>query len=70
MVEYGGAPPVFNYSGNTKNNSDGFSMVELAVSRDLIHWERVGKREKFIPLSQLEGGELRRGTVVGSKSDR
>ncbi len=40
----------------TEYNSDGFNMVELAVSRDLIHWERVGKREKFIPLSEVEGG--------------
>ena len=31
-------------------------MVELAVSQDLIHWERVGNREKFIPLSPLDGG--------------
>jgi hypothetical protein len=53
---YVGMPTVFNHSGNTKDNSDGFSMVELAVSRDLIHWERVGNREKFIPLSPLDGG--------------
>ncbi|HUZ45130.1 MAG TPA: hypothetical protein VMW54_00695 [Terriglobia bacterium] len=39
---YIGMPTVFNHSGNTKNNSDGFSMVELAVSRDLMHWERGG----------------------------
>ena len=54
---YIGMPTVFNHSGNTKFNSDGFSMVELAVSRDLIHWERVGGRRKFIPLSELEGGK-------------
>jgi hypothetical protein len=54
---YVGMPTVFNHSGNTKDNSDGFSMVELAVSRDLVHWERVGNREKFIPLSPLEGGK-------------
>lgn len=54
---YVGLPTVFNHSGNTKDNSDGFSMVELAASRDLIHWERVGKREKFIPLSPLEDGK-------------
>ena len=52
---YVGMPTVYNHSGNTMNNSDGFSMVELAVSRDLIHWERVGNREKFIPLSPLDG---------------
>jgi len=52
---YVGIPTVFNHSGNTKDNSDGFSMVELAVSRDLINWERVGNREKFIPLSPVEG---------------
>ena len=54
---YVGMPTVFNHSGNTEYNSDGFSMVELAVSRDLIHWDRVGKRKKFIPLSELDGGE-------------
>jgi hypothetical protein len=52
---YIGLPTVFNHSGNTSVNSDGFSMVELASSRDLIHWERVGNREKFIPLSVLDG---------------
>jgi len=52
---YVGMPTVFNHSGNTKDNSDGFSMVELAVSRDLLHWERVGNRGKFIPLSPVEG---------------
>lgn len=54
---YIGMPTVFNHSGNTKNNSDGFSMAELAVSRDLIHWDRVGNRKKFIPLSPVEGGK-------------
>jgi hypothetical protein len=54
---YVGLPTVFNHSGNTKDNSDGFSMAELAVSRDLINWERVGNREKFIPLSLVEGGK-------------
>ncbi len=54
---YVGMPTVFNHSGNTKDNSDGFSMVELAVSRDLINWERVGNREKFIPLSPVEEGK-------------
>lgn len=53
---YVGLPTVFNHSGNTSNNSDGFSMVELAASRNLIHWERIGNREKFIPLSPLDGG--------------
>jgi hypothetical protein len=52
---YIGLPTVFNHSGNTRVNSDGFSMVELASSRDLMHWERVANREKFIPLSALDG---------------
>jgi hypothetical protein len=51
---YVGLPTVFNHSGDAKVNSDGFSMVELASSRDLIHWERLGNREKFIPLSVLD----------------
>jgi hypothetical protein len=53
---YIGLPTVFNHSGDTSVNSDGFSMVELAASRDLIRWQRVGNREKFIPLSKLDGG--------------
>lgn len=54
---YIGMPTVYNASGRALDNSDGFNMVELAVSRDLIHWERVGHREKFLPLSPLEGGK-------------
>ena len=50
---YIGMLTVFNHSGNTSNNSDGFSMVELAMSRDLVHWQRVGDRAKFMPLSRL-----------------
>lgn len=52
---YIGLPTVFNHSGNSRVNSDGFSMVELAASRNLIRWERIGNREKFIPLSELDG---------------
>ena len=50
---YIGMPTVFNHSGNTTSNSDGYNMVELAMSRDLVHWQRVGDRAKFIPLSRL-----------------
>ena len=52
---YVGMPTVYNSSGLVFDNSDGFNMVELAVSRDLVHWERVGGREKFLPLSPVEG---------------
>ena len=52
---YLGLPTVFNHSGNSRVNSDGFSMAELASSRDLMHWDRIGNREKFIPLSGLDG---------------
>lgn len=52
---YIGMPTVFNHSGNTQQNSVGFNMVELAVSRNLVEWERVANREKFIPLSPFEG---------------
>ena len=51
---YIGLPTVFNHSGNSRVNSDGFSMVELAVSRNLMEWERIGNRDKFIPLSELD----------------
>ena len=52
---YIGMPTVYNSSGLVFDNSDGFNMVELAMSRDLIRWERVGEREKFLPLSTVEG---------------
>ena len=48
-------PTLFNQSANTNVNSDGLSMTELAVSRDLVHWTRVDQGEKFIPLSPVEG---------------
>ncbi|MBM3755573.1 MAG: hypothetical protein FJW38_16495 [Acidobacteria bacterium] len=51
---YVGLPTVFNHSGNSRVNSDGFSMTELASSHDLIHWDRTGNREKFLPLSELD----------------
>lgn len=60
---YVAMPTVFNQSGMTYNEkitldwADGVSMVELAVSRDLLNWERVGNREKFLPLSPLDGGK-------------
>jgi hypothetical protein len=52
---YIGMPVLFNHSGDVAGNSDGFHTAELAVSRDLLNWERVGRREKFLPLSAVGG---------------
>lgn len=52
---YVGMPTVYNSSGLVFDNSDGFNMVELAAGRDLVQWERVGGREKFLPLSPVKG---------------
>jgi len=36
---------------------DGFTNVQLASSRDLTHWERLGERKPFIDCSPLGGGD-------------
>ena len=49
------ACPPFSTTVETRASIATASAWELASSRDLIHWERVGNREKFIPLSVLDG---------------
>ncbi|MFN0171894.1 MAG: hypothetical protein ACKV22_36230 [Bryobacteraceae bacterium] len=58
---YIGLPNFFEASGRTpppQNNQDGINSVKLAVSRDLRHWTKVGKREYFIPISEYREGIL------------
>ncbi|MFN0172010.1 MAG: hypothetical protein ACKV22_36865 [Bryobacteraceae bacterium] len=58
---YIGLPNFLESSGRTPpphNNQDGTNSVKLAVSRDLRHWTKVGKREYFIPISEHRAGIL------------
>ncbi len=41
-----------------RNNTDGFHLIQLAMSRDLEHWTRLGGRRPFIPPSRLDDGLL------------
>ncbi len=43
----------------------GFHHVQLACSRDLRHWQRLGQRRPFLDLSPLGGGDLDLTSVVG-----
>ena len=45
-------------------NQSGTMHIELVTSRDLIHWERIGDREPFIPLGDLD--DIDSGMIVGT----
>ncbi|MCP4641733.1 MAG: hypothetical protein GY851_14925 [bacterium] len=58
---YIGMPTVYHPTGMSlpaRNNTDGFDEIQLIASRDLEHWERLGERESFIPLSGIENGRV------------
>lgn len=52
---YVGLPAVYHATGllPTRNNTDGFDIIQLACSRDLRTWQRVGDRQPFIGASQV-----------------
>lgn len=56
--QYIGFPLIFNPSGADplQSNQTGLNQVELAVSRDAYHWERVADRALFVPVEPWEGG--------------
>ncbi|MDP6779721.1 MAG: hypothetical protein QGI83_23395 [Candidatus Latescibacteria bacterium] len=39
-----------------RSNADGFNLIQLAVSRDLESWERLGDRQPFLETSPLTEG--------------
>ena len=55
---YVGLPAMFHSTGKVDNypNTDGFHLVQLACSRDLKTWRRLGDREPFIGPSRLGSG--------------
>jgi hypothetical protein len=66
---YIGMPNYFESSGRTPpphNNQDGINSVKLACSRDLYHWEKVGDRASFIPVSEVGGGRIDTGQVLAA----
>ena len=45
---YIGMPAVYHATGRLKANTDGFHLIQLACSRDLKQWTRLGGRQPFI----------------------
>jgi hypothetical protein len=55
---YIGMPALYHATGPVPNypNTDGFHLVQLACSRDLKTWLRLGDRQPFIGPSRLDSG--------------
>jgi hypothetical protein len=55
---YIGMPALYHATGRMPNypNTDGFHLVQLACSRDLKTWLRLGERRPFIGPSRLDSG--------------
>ncbi len=56
--QYIGLPAMFHSTGPVPNypNTDGFQVIQLAVSRDLKNWNRVADRAIFIGPSRIDSG--------------
>ena len=57
---YIGLPTMFYPTGVDSNgtNCDGFDLIQLAVTRDLINWNRLGNRKPFIPPGRIDHGRV------------
>jgi hypothetical protein len=57
---YVGMPAVFYRTGldAAGTNTDGFHEIQLAFSRDLVNWQRLGNRSAFLSGSSIESGRL------------
>ena len=54
---YVGLPAVYHAVGKRpEGNTDGFHLIQLASSRDLKHWKRLGDRQPFIGPSEVGTG--------------
>ena len=47
-----------------RSNQSGVMHIQLVTSRDLIHWERAGDRQPFIPLGSLD--DIDCGMIAGT----
>ena len=55
---YIGLPTMFHATGRVPNypNTDGFDLIQLAVSRELKSWTRLGDRQPFLGPSRTDSG--------------
>jgi hypothetical protein len=55
---YIGFPSMYYPTGVDENgtNCDGFDLIQLACTRDLLTWTRLGSREPFIPPGRIDDG--------------
>ncbi len=52
---YIGLPAIYHAVGRRpQGNTDGFHLIQLAMSRDLKHWRRLGDRQPFIGPSAVD----------------
>ena len=65
---YVGMPEIFYHTGNVNYNSDGFKHVQLAMSRDLRNWVRLGGRQPIILPSTVASGAYDRAQIGSSSS--
>ena len=61
---YIGMPAVYHATGKLKANTDGFHLIQLACSRDLKHWIRLGDRQPFIGPSPVGPGVFDRTQLL------
>src|SRR5262249_46330689 len=64
---YLGLPAMFHATGRVPNypNTDGFHLVQLASSRDLKHWTRLGNRQPFLGPSRIDSGAYDLTQIIG-----
>lgn len=64
---YIGLPAMFHATGPIPNypNTDGFHLVQLACSRDLKTWRRLGNRQTFIGPSPVGAGAYDLTQIIG-----
>lgn len=58
---YIGLPTMYYPTGTdlpARNNTDGFDLIQLATSRDLTTWTRLGDRQPFIDASRIDNGRV------------
>ena len=67
---YVGFPAMFHATGPVPNypNTDGFHLVQLACSRDLRTWKRLGNRQAFIGPSPVGAGAYDLTQIIGPSS--